>query len=197
MKFEIECRRPRLLLRPSVPRFIGLTFCVCYPGTGKWDSSPSVYVEGMGWETPVYLTGTEMHNAIIYRQVRHYTTDHKLVQFYFLTRVSSEYIESVLDVIRYHEQSLQMYKSNLDYLFIRLTKVLSPKCLVICNMSTSVGFKAEGNFYSTTLADLHKLDVIDLHFHLRFKLRSKVKDATHSNQLAHRKYTCILMTHID
>nr|DBA23834.1 TPA: hypothetical protein GDO54_014712 [Pyxicephalus adspersus] len=67
----------------------------------------------------------------------------------------------------YHEQSLQMYKTNLDHLFIRFTEVLSPKCLVICNMSMSVGFKAgevleypipmcagtsiEGNFYSATL----------------------------------------------
>ncbi|DBA13503.1 TPA: hypothetical protein GDO54_018450 [Pyxicephalus adspersus] len=46
------------------------------------------------------------------------------------------------DVIRYHEQSLQMYKTNLDHLFIQPTEVLSPKCLVICNMSMSVGFKA-------------------------------------------------------
>nr|DBA15564.1 TPA: hypothetical protein GDO54_004757 [Pyxicephalus adspersus] len=37
-----------------------------------------------------------MHNGIIYRQVRHYRTDHHLVRFYFLTRVSSEYTESVL-----------------------------------------------------------------------------------------------------
>nr|DBA21402.1 TPA: hypothetical protein GDO54_018047 [Pyxicephalus adspersus] len=113
----------------------------------------------------------------------------------------------------YHEQLLQMYKTNLDHLFIRLTEVLSPKCLVICNTSMSVGFKAgkvleypipnvrwdiiEGNFYSTTRADLHQLDVIDFHLRLRFKLCSRVKDATHSNQLAHQKYTCILMTHID
>ncbi|DBA13537.1 TPA: hypothetical protein GDO54_018655 [Pyxicephalus adspersus] len=119
----------------------------------------------------------------------------------------------IKDVIRYHEESLQMYKTNLDHLFIRLTEVLSPKCLVICNMSMSVGFKVgevleypilnvrwdiiEGNFYSATLADLHQLDVIDMHFDLRFELRSRVKDATHSNQLAHRKYTCILMAHID
>nr|DBA26802.1 TPA: hypothetical protein GDO54_011012 [Pyxicephalus adspersus] len=110
-------------------------------------------------------------------------------------------------------QSLQMYKTNMDHLCFRLTEVLSPKCLFICNMSMSVGFKAgevleypipnvrwdiiEGNFYRTTLAYLHQLDVTDLHFHLCFKLRSRVKDATHSNQLAHRKYTCILMAHID
>nr|DBA21118.1 TPA: hypothetical protein GDO54_017816 [Pyxicephalus adspersus] len=118
-----------------------------------------------------------------------------------------------LDVIRYHEQSLQMYKTNLDHLFIRLTEVLGPKCLVICNMAMPVGFKAgevleyptpnvrwdiiEGNFYSPTLADLHQFDVIDMHFHFCFELRSMVKDATHSSQLAHRKNTCILMALID
>ncbi|XP_072262839.1 PC-esterase domain-containing protein 1A-like isoform X2 [Pyxicephalus adspersus] len=173
----------------------------------------------------------EMHNGITYREVRQYRTDHHLVRFYFLTRVYSDYIESVLadfeqgpqpdvviinsciwDVIRYHDQSLEMYKTNLDHLFIRLTEVLSPECLVIWNMAMPVGFKAgevleypipnvrwdiiKGNFYSATLADLHKLDVIDMHFFFRFELHSRAKDATHWNQLAHRQYTCILMAHI-
>nr|DBA21019.1 TPA: hypothetical protein GDO54_017744 [Pyxicephalus adspersus] len=118
-----------------------------------------------------------------------------------------------LDHCRMSNQSLQMYKTNMDHLFIWLTEVLSPKCLVICNTSMSVGFKAgevleyhipnvcwdiiEGNFYRVRLADFHQLDVIDVHFHLHFDLRSRVKNATHSNQLAHRKYTCILMAHID
>nr|DBA21518.1 TPA: hypothetical protein GDO54_018138 [Pyxicephalus adspersus] len=88
---------------------------------------------------------------------------------------ANDMLGELWDVIRYHEQSLQMYKTNLNHLFNRLTKVLSPKCLVICNMSMSVGFKAgevleypipnvcwdiiEGNFYSATLADLYQLDV--------------------------------------
>nr|DBA21020.1 TPA: hypothetical protein GDO54_017745 [Pyxicephalus adspersus] len=116
----------------------------------------------------------------------------------------------IWDVIRNHEQSLEI---NQDHLPIRLTEVLSPYCLVIWNMAMPVGFKAgevleypipnvrwdikEGNIYSATLADLHKFDVINMHFHFHFELRSRVKDATHSNQLAHRKYTCILMAHID
>nr|DBA13706.1 TPA: hypothetical protein GDO54_017050 [Pyxicephalus adspersus] len=32
----------------------------------------------------------EMHNGIIYCEVRHYRTDHHLVRFYFLTCVPSE-----------------------------------------------------------------------------------------------------------
>nr|DBA22427.1 TPA: hypothetical protein GDO54_013456 [Pyxicephalus adspersus] len=138
-------------------------------------------------------------------KVHHYRTDHHPVRFYFLTRVSSEYIESVLANFQHGPQP--------DVIINSCGEVLSPKCLVIYNMSMSVGFKAgevleypipnvrwdiiEVNFYTATLAYLHQLDVIDMHFHLRFELRSRVKDATHSNQLAHRKYTCILMAHID
>nr|DBA21721.1 TPA: hypothetical protein GDO54_018323 [Pyxicephalus adspersus] len=112
----------------------------------------------------------------------------------------------IKDVIRYHEQSLEMYKTNLDHL-------LDPEYMVIWNMAMPVGFKAsevleyqipnvpwdiiEGNFYSTTLEDLHQFNVIDMHFHFRFELHSRVKDATHSNQLAHRKYTCILRRSVD
>nr|DBA21022.1 TPA: hypothetical protein GDO54_017747 [Pyxicephalus adspersus] len=129
------------------------------------------------------------------------------------TLSSSPHVYRMIAGIMMSNQPLQMYKTNMDHLFIRLTEVLSPKCLLICNTSMSVGFKAgemlkytihnvrwdiiEGNFYRATLADLHQLDVIDVHFHLRFELRSRVKDVTHSNQLAHRKYTCILMAHID
>nr|DBA34143.1 TPA: hypothetical protein GDO54_001738 [Pyxicephalus adspersus] len=146
----------------------------------------------------------EMHNGITYREVSQYRTDHHLVRFYFQNHVYSEYIESVLadfeqgpqpnvviinsciwDAIRYHDQSLEMYKTNLTHLFIWLTKVLSPECLDII----------EENFYDTTLADLHNFDVIDVHFHFCFELCSRVKDATHWNQLAHQ-YTCILMAHI-
>nr|DBA21018.1 TPA: hypothetical protein GDO54_017743 [Pyxicephalus adspersus] len=38
----------------------------------------------------------DLHNGIPYREVRHYRTDHHLVQSYFLTCVSSEYVESML-----------------------------------------------------------------------------------------------------
>ncbi|KAG9466262.1 hypothetical protein GDO78_016910 [Eleutherodactylus coqui] len=54
----------------------------------------------------------------------------------------------------------------------------------------------EGNFFSATLADIHKLDVLDMHYHFRCDLRLRCRDAIHWNQLAHRKYTQILLTHI-
>nr|DBA17137.1 TPA: hypothetical protein GDO54_002629 [Pyxicephalus adspersus] len=42
-----------------------------------------------------HLNG-EMHNGITCRKVCQYRTDHHLVRFYFLTRVYSEYTESVV-----------------------------------------------------------------------------------------------------
>ncbi|XP_018424014.1 PREDICTED: PC-esterase domain-containing protein 1A-like [Nanorana parkeri] len=178
---------------------------------------------------------SEMHNGITYREVRQYRTGYHLVRFYFLTRIYSEYVESVLadfkegpqpdvlilnsciwDLIRYDYQPLEFYKTNLDRLFCRLTEVLPPECLVIWNMTMPVGFKdgevqevtrkesmgflrwdiIEGNFYSATLANLHKMDVMDMHYHFRFDLRARTRDSIHWNQLAHRKYTQILMSHI-
>ncbi|XP_044132435.1 PC-esterase domain-containing protein 1A-like isoform X6 [Bufo gargarizans] len=172
-----------------------------------------------------------MHNGTTFREVRQYRSGHHLVRFYFLTRVYSTYLESVLsdfrrgpqpdvlmanscvwDVNRYNDKHLEAYKTNLDTMFQRLKEVLSPKCLIIWNMTMPVGFKynevpecmvhnlrmdiVEGNFFSATLADLHKLDVLDMHYHFRCNLRLRCKDAVHWNQVAHRKYTQILLTHI-
>ncbi|KAM9330284.1 PC-esterase domain-containing protein 1A-like [Gastrophryne carolinensis] len=118
----------------------------------------------------------------------------------------------IWDVNRYDDYQLENYKNNLDRLFRRLTEVLNPECLVIWSLTMPVGFKVgeipeytkhnlrweiiEGNFYSSTLADFHKMDVVDMHYHFRFDLRSRCRDATHWNQLAHRKYTQILLAHI-
>lgn len=118
----------------------------------------------------------------------------------------------IWDLIRYNYKPLEVYKKNLDCLFNRLTEVLSPECLVIWNMTMPVGFKpsempqytkhnlrwdiVEGNFYSATVANFHKMDVLDMHYHFRFDLRSRCKDAIHWNQLAHRKYSQILLAHI-
>ncbi|XP_073472069.1 PC-esterase domain-containing protein 1A-like [Aquarana catesbeiana] len=173
----------------------------------------------------------EMHNGVTYREVRQYRTGHHLMRFYFLTWAYSTYMESVLadfkegpkpdviiissciwDLIRYTHKPVEVYKKNLDCLFFRLNDVLSPKCLVIWNMTMPVGFKAsempqytkhnlrwdivERNFYSATLANFHKMDVLDMHYHFRFDLRSRCKDAIHWNHLAHRKYSQILLAHI-
>ncbi|KAM4807592.1 PC-esterase domain-containing protein 1A [Rhinophrynus dorsalis] len=173
----------------------------------------------------------EMHNGVDYREVRQYRTGHHLVRFYFLTRVYSDYVESILsdfqagpqpdvliinscfwDLTRYHNNQVEDYKTNLDKLFIRLKEVLNPECLVIWNMTMPVGYKdsdvperlthnlrwdiIEGNFYGATLANLYEMDIVDMHYHFRFDLHRRCRDAIHWDQLAHRKYTQILLTHI-
>ncbi|MEE6512158.1 hypothetical protein FKM82_019079 [Ascaphus truei] len=175
-----------------------------------------------------------MQNGLDYREVRQYRTGHNLVRFYFLTRVYSHYMESILsdfqagpqpdvliinscvwDISRYGLQSMQEYKANLETLFNRLNEVLPPECLVVWNMSMPLGVNIkggfmipelqplnlrhdiiEGNFYSATLADRYKLDVLDFHYHFRFDMQNRTCDGVHWNQLAHRKITQILLTHI-
>ncbi|XP_075188561.1 PC-esterase domain-containing protein 1A-like isoform X5 [Anomaloglossus baeobatrachus] len=118
----------------------------------------------------------------------------------------------VWDVNRYNDHYLEGYKTNLDRFFIRLKEVLSPQCLIIWSMATPVGYKnteipentvynlqmntVEANFFSATLADFHKLNVLDMHYHFRCDLRHRCRDAVHWNQVAHRKYTHILLSHI-
>ncbi|KAG8547442.1 hypothetical protein GDO81_028330 [Engystomops pustulosus] len=188
----------------------------------------------MSFENDTLVEGgslEQMHNGTTYREVRQYRTGHHLVRFYFLTRVYSTYLESVLsdfqrgpqpdlvivnsciwDVNRYHDHHLEAYKTNLDISFQRLKEVLSPQCLIIWTMTMPVGFRdneipeniihnlqmdmVEGNFFSATLADFHKLDVLDMHYHFRYDLRLRCRDAVHWDQLAHRKYSQILLTHI-
>ncbi|NP_001085180.2 PC-esterase domain containing 1A L homeolog [Xenopus laevis] len=173
----------------------------------------------------------EMHNGVTYREVRQYSTDHHLVRFYFLTRIYSDYMESILsdfkadhkpdvliinsciwDVNRYNDIQLREYRSNLETLFSRLREVLNPECLIIWNMTMPVGFRdtempeyvkhnlrwdvIDGNFYSATFANLYNIDVIDMHYHFRLELPNRCRDAVHWNQLAHRKCTQILLSHI-
>ncbi|XP_044131833.1 PC-esterase domain-containing protein 1A-like isoform X1 [Bufo gargarizans] len=188
----------------------------------------------LSFENDALVEGGELdglHNETTFREVRQYRSGHHLVRFYFLTRVYSTYLESVLsdfqsdpqpdvlianscvwDVNRYNDKHLEAYKTNLDTMFQRLKEVLSPECLIIWNTTMPVGYKdseilgymvhnlrmdvVEGNFFSATLANLHKLDVLDMHYHFRCDLHLRCRDSIHWNQVAHRKYTQILLTHI-
>ncbi|KAM4051366.1 PC-esterase domain-containing protein 1A-like isoform 2-T3 [Anomaloglossus baeobatrachus] len=188
------------------------------------------------FENDVLIEGgqhEEMHNGTTYREVRQYRSGHHLVRFYFLTRVYSTYLESILsdfqsgpqpdvlminscvwDVNRYGDHHLEAYKTTLDLLFLRLKEVLTPHCLILWTTTMPVGYKDDeipmfqtppqnvrmdmvmGNFYSSTLADFHKVDVLDMHYHFRHDLRHRWVDAIHWNFLAHRKYTQILLSRI-
>ncbi|CAJ0964926.1 unnamed protein product [Ranitomeya imitator] len=101
----------------------------------------------------------KMHETT-YREVRQYRSGHHLVRFYFLTRVYSAYMESILadfqsgpqpdvlivnsciwDVTRYGDQQLEDYKSNLEHLFLRLKEVLMPECLIIWSTTMPAGYR--------------------------------------------------------
>ncbi|KAG8453247.1 hypothetical protein GDO86_000033 [Hymenochirus boettgeri] len=115
------------------------------------------------------------------------------------------------DITRY-KNTFKDYKVNLDNLFSRLKVVLNPDCLVIWSMTMPLGNRdqtqpersrasirqdiIEGNFYGATIADLYNVDVVDMHYHFRFDLSHRCRDSIHWNQLAHRKHTQILLSHI-
>lgn len=107
-----------------------------------------------------------LHNRTDYREVREFCSDHHLVRFYFLTRVYSEYMESVLeelqsgnhapdviimnsclwDVSRYGRNSLSSYRQNLENLFGRMDQVLPKSCLLVWNTAMPLGDKIKAAF---------------------------------------------------
>ncbi|XP_026550267.1 PC-esterase domain-containing protein 1A-like, partial [Notechis scutatus] len=106
-----------------------------------------------------------LHNGIRYREVRQYRTRYHLVRFYFLTRIYSEYFESILkdfrvgpqpdvlilnscvwDVSRYGPSSMMEYRRNLEIAFNKLDADLPPSCLVIWNMTMPLGPRIKGGF---------------------------------------------------
>ncbi|XP_059577200.1 PC-esterase domain-containing protein 1A isoform X3 [Alligator mississippiensis] len=107
----------------------------------------------------------KLHNGTRYREVRQYRTGHHLVRFYFLTRIYSDYLESILadfqagpqpdlviinsciwDVSRYGSSSMKQYRLNLQRAFDRLVKVLPPSCLLVWNMALPLGHRVSGGF---------------------------------------------------
>nr|XP_028598780.1 PC-esterase domain-containing protein 1A [Podarcis muralis] len=128
-----------------------------------------------------------LHNGTRYREVRQYRTGHHLVRFYFLTRVYSEYVESILedfqagpkpdvlvlnscvwDVSRYGPSSMKAYRKNLETVFNRLDAVLPASCLVIWNMTMPLGPRVTGGFLIPELQHLSKTlrnDIIEGNFY--------------------------------
>ncbi|XP_061768473.1 PC-esterase domain-containing protein 1A isoform X3 [Nerophis ophidion] len=179
---------------------------------------------------------SKLHNGTSYREVRQYQSTHHLVRFYFVTRIFSDYMKSILrdfrhglkpdlvvvnscvwDISRHCLKWNENYKENLNQFFEELNEILPKESLVIWNLTMPLaetikgGFlvpeisnKAshlrhdvvEANFYSKTLANAYKLDVLDLHFHFRFSLHHRTRDGIHWNALAHRQITTLLTQHV-
>uniref|UniRef100_A0A672INJ3 Family with sequence similarity 113 n=1 Tax=Salarias fasciatus TaxID=181472 RepID=A0A672INJ3_SALFA len=108
---------------------------------------------------------SKLHNGISYREVRQFQSDHHLVRFYFLTRIYSQYMESVLedfrqglkpdvvvinsclwDISRYSRNWTGDYKENLHRCFEELKTILPEETLVIWNLTMPLGEKIKGGF---------------------------------------------------
>uniref|UniRef100_A0A3Q3X909 Family with sequence similarity 113 n=1 Tax=Mola mola TaxID=94237 RepID=A0A3Q3X909_MOLML len=130
---------------------------------------------------------SQMHNGTAYREVRQFRSAHHLVRFYFVTRIYSRYMMSILE--DFHSglkpdivivNSCIWDISRLDY------------CIAVSQLRHDV---IVANFYSGSLADSYGLDVLDLHFQFRFSLQHRTKDGVHWNAIAHRRITCLLLQH--
>lgn len=106
-----------------------------------------------------------MHNGTEYREVRQFQSDHHLVRFYFVTRIYSSYMRSILndfrcglkpdvvivnscvwDISRFNSQWKDDYKENLHLFFDDLNRFLPKETLVIWNLTMPLAEKIKGGF---------------------------------------------------
>ncbi|XP_032399837.1 PC-esterase domain-containing protein 1A isoform X1 [Etheostoma spectabile] len=130
-----------------------------------------------------------MHNGTSYREVRQFQSAHHLVRFYFVTRVYSGYMQSILedfrqglkpdvvilnscvwDISRYSSSWLNDYKENLHKLFDELKATLPEETLVVWNLTMPLGRRIKGGFLVPEIE--HKVpqlryDVIEANFYSR------------------------------
>ncbi|XP_029616416.1 PC-esterase domain-containing protein 1A isoform X4 [Salmo trutta] len=123
----------------------------------------------MSFEQDILVEGGrlgQMTNGTEYREVRQFRSDHHLVRFYFLTRIYSRYMQSILrdfedglkpdvvivnsclwDVSRYNPKWHVEYQENLHKLFDKMNSILPPECLVMWNMTMPLGKRIVGGFF--------------------------------------------------
>ncbi|XP_039515659.1 PC-esterase domain-containing protein 1A-like isoform X3 [Pimephales promelas] len=127
-----------------------------------------------------------MNNGILYSEVRQYRTDHHLIRFYFVTRVFSRYMESILadfeqgikpdlviinscvwDISRYSREWASEYKENLNKFFMKLKTLLPEETLVVWNMTMPLGKKILGGFLVPEIEHMGpslRFDVIEANY---------------------------------
>lgn len=128
----------------------------------------------------------QLHNGTEYREVRQYQSDHHLVRFYFITRVYSSYMKTILndfrrgpkpdvliinscvwDISRYGSVWEEDYKENLHQFFDQLNGILPPESLLIWNVTMPLGEKIRGGFLVPEIehkAPQLRSDVIEANF---------------------------------
>uniref|UniRef100_A0A3B4AVH5 Uncharacterized protein n=1 Tax=Periophthalmus magnuspinnatus TaxID=409849 RepID=A0A3B4AVH5_9GOBI len=122
-----------------------------------------------------------LHNGTAYREVRQYQSDHHLVRFYFVTRVYSPYMKSILNDFRRGPKPdvviinscvwdisrswIEDYKENLHQFFDALNGVLPMESLVIWNVTMPLAEKIKGGFLVIKHKMPHlRMDVIEANF---------------------------------
>ncbi|XP_068443498.1 PC-esterase domain-containing protein 1A [Clinocottus analis] len=127
-----------------------------------------------------------MHNGTGYKEVRQFQSAHHLVRFYFVTRVYSPYMQSILedlrtglkpdviifnscvwDISRYNSSGLNDYRENLHTFFAELKGILPQETLAIWNLTMPLGETITGGFLVPEIE--HKVahlryDVIEANF---------------------------------
>ncbi|KAM4612371.1 PC-esterase domain-containing protein 1A [Polymixia lowei] len=128
-----------------------------------------------------------MHNGTGYREVRQFQSDHHLVRFYFVTRIYSRYMQSVLndlrqglkpdvviinscvwDISRYSPRWVEDYKANLRTFFEELNGILPQDTLVVWNLTMPLGQKIIGGFLVPEIehkAPQLRFDVVEANFY--------------------------------
>ncbi|XP_036620350.1 PC-esterase domain-containing protein 1A [Trichosurus vulpecula] len=121
------------------------------------------------------------------------------------------------DLSRYGGDAIRSYQENLECLFERMEQVLPASCLLVWTLAMPLGERLTGgfllpelqsatgslradvleaNFYCSMLADGHRFDVLDLHFHFRHAVQHRRLDGIHWDQHAHRHVSQLLLAHV-
>ncbi|XP_044197399.1 PC-esterase domain-containing protein 1A-like [Thunnus albacares] len=129
----------------------------------------------------------QMHNGTEYREVRQFRSAHHLVRFYFVTRIYSRYMQSILDdfrhglkpdvvianscvwdISRYTSCWIDDYKENLYRFFDELSGILPEESLFIWNLTMPLGERIKGGFLVPEIqykAPQLRYDVIEANFY--------------------------------
>ncbi|XP_063042716.1 PC-esterase domain-containing protein 1A-like isoform X2 [Engraulis encrasicolus] len=127
-----------------------------------------------------------MSNGTEYREVREYSSDHHCVRFYFITRVFSDYVESIFeeiregmkpdlvivnscvwDVSRYGRVWEADYMENLTSFFRNLRLILPDDSLIIWNVTMPLGEKIIGGFLVPEIAEIGpmlRFDIVEANY---------------------------------
>lgn len=140
------------------------------------------------------VEGGSRHNKTSYCEARQYRTDHHLIRYYFLTRIYSAYVESILsdfkagpppdvvilnsclwDLNRYNngdsneghlEKAFREYWQNLDKFLGKLKDVLPPDCLVIWDTAMPLGWKVQHAYLESGMTNQSTpMDILKANFY--------------------------------